>query len=147
MELFDLYTKDREKLNTTLVRGQALPENTYRIIVQVCVFNSKGEMLIQQRQSFKSSWSNLWDVSAGGSVIAGETSNAAIERELHEELGIDFSFRDLRPALTINFPSGFNDVYCIETEVDPTELKLQYEEVRAVKWAGFEEILEMQYYG
>lgn len=49
MELWDLYTKDRERLNRTMVRGGAQPENTYRLVVHICLFNFKGEMLIQQR--------------------------------------------------------------------------------------------------
>ena len=126
-----------------MVRGGAQPENTYRLVVHICLFNFKGEMLIQQRQSFKHGWSNMWDLSVGGSAIAGETSHAAAERELREELGIAFSFQDVRPSFTIHFTEGFDDVYCIEMDADPAKLTLQYEEVQAVKWAGMEEILRM----
>lgn len=103
MELRDLYTKNREKLNQTMERSKFQPKNTYRLAVHICLFNSKGEMLVQQRQPFKKVWSNMWDVSVGGSVFAGETSDVAARRELFEELGIDISFEKLRTSLTVNF--------------------------------------------
>ena len=55
-----------------MVRGDRQPEGTCRLVVHICLFNARGEMLIQQRQSFKSGWSNFWDVTVGGSAVAGE---------------------------------------------------------------------------
>ena len=111
--------------------------------MQVCIFNSKGEMLIQQRQPFKSDWSNMWDITAAGSALTGETSQQAAERELFEELGYKFDFKNIRPKFTVNFDKGFCDVYLIECEIDIDNLTFQYEEVQAVKWASREEILSM----
>lgn len=143
MELWGLYTKNREKLNQTMERSKIKPKNTYRLAVHICLFNSKGEMLVQQRQPFKRAWSNMWDVSVGGSVIAGETSDVAARRELFEEFGIDISFEKLRTSLTVNFEGGFDDFYLIEKDIELTQLKLQYEEVKAVKWASKDEIIKM----
>lgn len=143
MELLDLYTAEREKTGRTMVRGEKMPEGFYRLVVHVCIFNGRGEMLIQQRQPFKQGWSNMWDITVGGSAVSGDTSQTAASRELFEELGIELSFEDKRPALTVNFPEGFNDMYLVEKEVDLSELKLQYEEVQAAKWCGEEEILRM----
>lgn len=143
MELWDLYTRDREKLDQKAVRGEPLPEGTCHLVVHVCLFNSRGEMLIQQRQPFKSGWSNYWDVSVGGSAVAGDSSQAAAQRELREELGLDLSFEGIRPALTLHFDQGFDDVYLVEREVDVKSLTLQYEEVQAARWASLPEILRM----
>ena len=71
MELFDLYTADREKTGQTMVRGDAVPEGFYRLVVHVCIFHPDGRMLIQQRQPFKKGWSNFWDVTVGGSAVSG----------------------------------------------------------------------------
>ena len=143
MELWDLYTKDRERTGKTMVRGAKHPEGFYRLAVHVCIFNSSGQMLIQQRQLTKFGWPGLWDMTASGSVIAGETSGAAAERETREELGLSIPFADLRPALTIHWPEGFGDIYLLERDVDINALTLQTEEVRAVKWADEAEIEEM----
>ena len=143
MELWDLYTKDREKTNRTMIRGEQRPDGYYRIVVHICIFNDKGEMLIQQRQPFKKGWSNMWDISVGGSAVAGDTSQTAAERELREELGIEMSFERIMPSLTINFEDGFDDIYVVEKNVEIADLKLQYEEVQTAKWAGLDEIMEM----
>ena len=143
MERWDLYTKDRVKTHRQIARGMRQPEGTYRLVAHVCVFNSRGEMLIQQRQPFKSGWSNLWDISAGGSVVAGETSAQAAQRELDEELGLLAPLEDKRPRLTVNFRGGFDDIFILQEDVELSALKLQEEEVQAVRWATLEEILAM----
>lgn len=114
MELYDLYMKNREKLNQTMERGKTQPKNTYRMAGHTSLFNSKREILVQQRQPFKKAWSNMWDVSVVGSVIAGETSDVAARRDLFEELEIDISFEKLRASLTVNFEGEFDDFYLIE---------------------------------
>ena len=53
MELFDLYTAEREKTGKTMVRGDRTPDGYYRLVVHVCIFDREGRMLIQQRQPFK----------------------------------------------------------------------------------------------
>ena len=143
MELFDLYTADRVKLDRTMVRGDAVPEGCYRIVVHVCIFDPEGRMLIQQRQPFKDGWSNMWDITVGGSAVAGDTSRTAAERETREEIGLDIDLTDVRPSLTLYWEHGFDDYYLLTREVDPASLHLQYEEVQTVRWATREEIHRM----
>lgn len=143
MELWDVYDINRNKTSKIMVRGQAFEKDNYHLVVHVCIFNSKGEMLIQQRQPFKEGWPNLWDITAGGSAIKGDTSQSAAERELFEEIGLREDFKNIRPHITINFDQGFDDYYLIEREVDINELSLQYEEVQKVKWASREDIFSM----
>lgn len=143
MEIWDLYDEDRVKTGETMVRGEAIPKGFYHLVVHVCIFNSRGEMLIQQRQPFKSGWSNRWDVTVGGSAVLGDTSRVAAEREVAEEIGYQLSLQGIRPALTINFDDGFDDFYLVQQDLDITKLKLQYEEVQAVKWASMDDILTM----
>lgn len=148
MEMFDIYTENREKTGRTIERGNKFDKGDYRVVVHACILNSKGEMLIQQRQPFKSGWANMWDITAGGSVVAGETSKQAVQRELMEELGIDIDFSDIRPQLTINFEEGFDDIYIIQSDdIDINTLTLQYEEVQCVKWVSMREIEEMLHNG
>ena len=143
MELWDVYDVNRNKTGKTMVRGENFEEGAYHMVVHICIFNSKGEMLIQQRQPFKEGWPNLWDITVGGSAVQGDSSQTAAERELQEELGISLNLQGIRPNMTINFDRGFDDIYLIEKDIDLSELKLQYEEVQNAKWATKEEILEM----
>lgn len=142
MELWDIYNIDRTKSNRTMVRGDEFESDSYHLAVHACIFNSNNEMLIQQRQPFKSGWSDMWDITVGGSAVSGETSQTAVERELFEEIGLKINFQNIRPNLTVNFDVGFDDIYLIEKEVDINGLKLQYEEVQRVKWASIDEIYQ-----
>lgn len=143
MELFDLYDPCRRPTGETMLRGEPTPEGRYRLVVHICIFNTKGEMLIQQRQSFKSTWANMWDLTAAGGVISGETTQDAARRELFEELGLDVDFTSQPPAFSSTFPGGFDDFYILEQDLDISTLRCQPEEVQALKWSSLEEVLAM----
>ena len=144
METWDIYDINRLKTGRTAQRGWGkLEKGDYHLVVHICIFNSKGEMLIQQRQPFKDSWPNVWDITVGGCAISGDSSQKAAERELFEELGYKIDLTDTRPHLTLNFKAGFDDYYLIEDDVEIDKLKLQQEEVQQVKWASKDEILEL----
>ena len=143
MEKWDLYTLDRVKTNRVITRGDDIPKNLYHLVVHVCIFNAKNQMLIQQRQTFKKGWPNMWDVTVGGSAMIGENSRQAAMREVAEELGLKIDLEKTPPVITKYFSEGFDDIYILEKEIDISDLKLQYEEVQAIKWAGIEEILDM----
>ena len=146
-ELWDLYTKDREKTGKIHRRGLPMPDNYYHLAIHVCIFNSKNQLLIQQRQPFKEGWPNMWDVTVGGSAVAGDSSTQAAERELWEELGIRLDLSKERPFFTMNFASGFDDFYIIERDIDLNGLQLQKEEVRQIRWADRDEVIKMQAQG
>ena len=50
MEILDIYDSNRMPTGRTFVRGTK-PEGGYYLVAQVIVFNTKGQMLIQQRQA------------------------------------------------------------------------------------------------
>ncbi len=143
MELWDIYDVNRQKTLRTILRGEQINHGDYHVVVHVCIFNSSGEMLIQQRQPFKEGWPNMWDFTVGGSAVSGETSQMAAERETYEEIGLKLDFSSVRPHFTVNFKHGFDDFYVIEKNVDINELTLQQEEVQAVKWVTINEIYKM----
>ncbi len=140
MEQFDVYDINRVKTGVIKDKGTPLKDGEFRQVIHICIFNSKGEMLIQQRQSFKKAWPNLWDITLGGCGIAGETSSQTAQRELFEELGIMLDFSKIRPHLTVNFENGFDDYYFINLDLDAEKLKLQQEEVQAARWATKQDV-------
>ena len=142
-EIIDLYTVDRVPTGKTAKRGDPLEEGTYRMVVHVCIFNSKGEMLIQKRADDIVRWPSYWDISVGGGARAGDTSRQAAERETAEEIGLSIDFSDRRPVITVNFSDGFDDFYTIEKDISLEDLNLQTEEVTDAKWATQKEIEDM----
>jgi isopentenyldiphosphate isomerase len=143
IELWDIYDKNRTLTGETHQRGTPLGKGEYHLIVHVCIFNSKNELLIQQRQSWKEGWPDMWDLSAGGCALAGEDSIKAAERETREELGYEIDLTGERPYFTINFEHGFDDYYLVKRDIEIKKLTPQYEEVQAIRWASKEVVLQM----
>jgi isopentenyldiphosphate isomerase len=143
MELWDVYDENRNLTGRTMERGSEFGNGDFHLVIHVCIFNSKNEMLIQQRQPWKEGWSNMWDITVGGSALSGETSKEAAERETFEEIGYKIGLSNERPFFTINFEVGFDDYYLVEREIDIKDLTLQFEEVQKVKWASKDEILQL----
>lgn len=143
MEVWDLYSGDRIPLGRTAVRGETLTDG-YHMTVHIVIFTEDGkQMLIQRRSPDKDTFANMWDISAAGSALAGETSAMAAHRELYEELGLDMDFTNIRPHLTLNYGNGFGDYYLVKRSVDLDSLRLQPEEVCDARLADRETVLSM----
>ena len=140
MEVWDIYDKDRSPTGICIRRGEKLDPGQYHLVVHVCIFHPNGKLLIQERQPFKRGWPGKWDLSVGGSALAGENSQATAQRETLEELGLSFDFSNERPFFTVNFSRGFDDFYLIEADVELDDLVLQEAEVKSVRWVDREEL-------
>lgn len=143
MEMVDLYDENRLPLGKTAERHAPKGKGEYRMVVHVCVFNSRGQLLIQKRTMEKQIWPGMWDVSVGGGVDAGETSRQGAEREFREELGYPLDLTGVRPSVTVNFDGGYDDFYIVKKDLDETRFNLQKEEVSAVRWVSLEEAERM----
>ena len=142
-EMIDLYTADRKKAKGTYIRGKKHPEGLYSMVCHVCIFNSRNQMLLQQKSDRKNK-NNIWDFSAGGCSLAGETSREAMTRELYEEIGISYDFSNETPFLTTYYKDCFDDVYILRNfDIDASTLVLQEAEVKDVMWATKEEIFSL----
>lgn len=142
MERFDVYDLDRRRTGRTLVRGESHADSDCQLVIHVCLFNQKGELLIQQRDKAKLSYPEYWDVSVGGGVLAGETPRAAAVRETREELGVEIALPGAA-AVTLSFEGGFDDYYIVDRDVPVESLTLQPGEVQDARWATKEEILSL----
>lgn len=143
MELWNVYDQYRQITDRTHERGLDMKDGDYHIVVHVWIMNDKGEFLIQKRQPWKKGWANMWDCSAAGSAIVGDSSEQAAVREAKEELGIDLDIGSGERLFTIKFSCGFDDIWLVRQNIAIEELSLQEEEVADAKWASEEEIKEM----
>lgn len=57
-------------------------------VVHLHLFNSKGELFLQKRPEWKDIQPGKWDTACGGHIDYGETPEAALLREVREELGM-----------------------------------------------------------
>ncbi len=87
MEIWDLYDRERRLTGETHIRGDALPEGRYHLVVHVWIRNSRGQWLISQRSASRPAFPLKWEC-VGGSVTAGEDSLTGALREAQEEVGV-----------------------------------------------------------
>ncbi|MEN3746376.1 (deoxy)nucleoside triphosphate pyrophosphohydrolase [Sphingomonas sp. HF-S3] len=73
-------------------------------VVAAAIVDGDGRVLVQQRPA-GTSMAGLWEF-PGGKVEPGERPEAALIRELHEELGIDVEAACLAPACFASEPLG-----------------------------------------
>lgn len=143
-EYVDLYDNFRNKTGDIIERRQRVPKGLYRLIIHVCIFDTKGRMLIQQRTENKNSWANMWDLTISGAVSSGETSQLAAKRELFEELGIKHDFSKDYPNISVKTSYRIDDIFIINNmDVKLSDLKLQKEEVKDTSFNSLDEILEL----
>lgn len=143
MEIWDIYDQYRKKTEKTHEKGKKTKEGEYHLAVRVWILNSKDELLIQRRQLDSMTWPGMWDASAAGSAIMGDTSEETAIKETMEEIGVNITDYPLEPLFTVKFKNGFDDNYLVRLDVEREKLTLEKEEVLDAKWASFDEIKEM----
>ncbi len=74
------------------------------IVVAAAMVDRDGRVLVQQRPP-GTAMAGLWEF-PGGKIEAGETPEAALIRELQEELGIEVDHACLAPACFASEPLG-----------------------------------------
>jgi 8-oxo-dGTP diphosphatase len=82
--------------------AQAAPPSTVVLVVAVALIDAAGKILLARRPEGKK-MAGMWEF-PGGKVDAGETPEAALVRELREELGIEVSANDLAPFVFASHP-------------------------------------------
>ena len=71
-EYFDVLNEKGEYIGKTETRKKCHKEGLWHKAVVVFIINSKRQVLLQKRSANKKMWANMWDITAGGHVLAGE---------------------------------------------------------------------------
>lgn len=137
MEKRDLYNENKELINKTIDKDEAIPEGSYILMVVAFIQNKNNEFLIQKRSQEKG---GEWAFT-GGHPKAGETSLEGMKTELKEELGL--FIEDLTLFKEAKGKNTFCDLYYVKQDIDLNTITIQKEEVAEVKFATKKEIDEM----
>ena len=86
-ELFDIVDK-HDQVTGQATRAEVHRRKLWHRAVHAWVFNKKGQVFLQKRSLLKDMAPGLWDSSCSGHLDAGEGYDAAIVRELGEEIGV-----------------------------------------------------------
>ncbi|MBI2173270.1 MAG: isopentenyl-diphosphate Delta-isomerase [Candidatus Aenigmarchaeota archaeon] len=109
----------------------------------IFIFNRKGELLIQRRNSKKVTWGGVWSNTCCSHPRKGESLQNAAKRRLKEELGFT---TDLRHLFHFTYDAAWNKEWG-EHELDHVfvgeydgEVSPSKEEVENCKWVDAEEL-------
>ena len=149
-EYFEVLNEKGEYTGEIATREKCHKEGLWHKAVVAFIVNSKEQVLLQRRSADKKLWPNMWDISAGGHVLKGELGFQAAIREAKEELGIELNKNEmlfLGSSISTNVKGDivnnhFNEYYIVNKDIDETKLKLQEEEVSAIRWIDKEKIIK-----
>ncbi len=121
------------------VTGPAEPSLLF--VVAAALIDAEGRVLMQQRPEGKAH-ASLWEF-PGGKVEAGESPEAALVRELSEELGIVVEYDDLTPSSFATMATGDRHLVLLLYTVrnwhgDPTPI-----EASALRWDSPEALAKL----
>lgn len=137
-ELWDAYDQNCNKINNIILkRGEAdsIPDGMFHIVCDVVLKHKDGTFLLMQRDPNKH-FPLKWELTAGGSILLGETPLEGAKRELKEETGIEGqNFERLGMLINPNHHTIYL-MYIAFTDCDKDSVKLQKGETVAYKWVG-----------
>jgi len=145
MELWDAYDADFNKIEgITLVRGEeaSFSDDVFHLVCDILVRHTDGTYLLMQRDPRKH-YGGMWEASAGGSALQGETPLNAARRELAEETGIVASeLIEVGRITDKSKHSVYAEFLCV-TDWDKDKIQLQEGETVNYRWVSTDELRSM----
>lgn len=142
-EIWDAYDKDFNKIDgVKLFRGEPISNGMYHLVCEIIVKHIDGTYLLMQRDPRKH-FGGMWELTAGGSALAGETPRECAARELVEETGITaVELKEVGRIVHDAHHSYYVEYVCI-TDTDKSAITLQEGETVDYKWVDKATVLSM----
>ncbi|MFA7688087.1 MAG: isopentenyl-diphosphate Delta-isomerase [Moheibacter sp.] len=144
MEEFVVLVNENDEVLGLMEKQQAHVAGLLHRAFSVFIFNSKGELLLQQRASDKYHSPALWTNTCCSHPRENETYLEAAHRRLQEEMGFDC---ELEPKFHFIYKAKL-DENLFEHELDHVftgqfdgEIQINPEEVSAYKWISMDELI------
>ncbi len=146
MELWDAYDSDFKIIpGVTLVRGEeaTFAEGVYHLVCEIILKHADGTYLIMQRDPRKH-YGGMWEATAGGSALRGESPLDSANRELREETGIVADrMTEVGRVVSPKTHSVYAE-FLAETSCDKDSVVLQEGETVAYCWIDRDTLLAMK---
>lgn len=147
-ELWDAYDSNFNKIdNVTFERKgadpkSAIPDGMYHLVSEIIVKHTDGTYLLMRRD-FEKKYGGAWELTAGGSVLKGETAYEGAVRELAEETGIKSSELKEVGRVVKDIHHAAYVIYLCITDCDKDSIVLQEGETIDYRWLDRESMLDM----
>lgn len=151
-ELQDVYDDRGIPTGEQKTKAQIFADGDWRLVTHAWIVDEQENMLVQRRVVDKGIFDNLWDVSMGGGIGAGENSRAACIREIDEELGLEVTAEELFYVGRFKIPKfiperqqhtlEFSDTFFIKRTIDLADIKMQPTEVAEVAYKPLSSVVK-----
>lgn len=143
-EIWDAYDENFNLIDgVTLKRGEKISDGVYHLVSDIIVRHTDGEYLIMQRDVRKH-YGGMWEATAGGSALAGESPLQCATRELFEETGIHADeLTEVGRVVDAKCHSAYVEYLCI-TDCDKDSVKLQDGETSDYRWVDRDTLLKIE---
>jgi 8-oxo-dGTP pyrophosphatase MutT (NUDIX family) len=144
MEYWDAYDEHMNLIEgMTLTRGEPLGDGVFHLVCDIFLEHEDGTVLIMQRDP-RIEYGGMWEATAGGSALRGETPLQCAQRELYEETGVRAKcFREYTSDISPEFHCIFTEFTAV-TDCDKSTVKLQENETVSFCWVSREELKELK---
>lgn len=132
-----ILVNEQDQVQGSMEKMEAHKKGVLHRAFSVFIFNSQGEMLIQQRAFHKYHSAGLWTNACCSHPRPGETTEAAAHRRLKEEIGITLEIKHHHEFVyKVKFNNGlteheYDHVFVGNSDDSPEP---NTEEVAAFKW-------------
>ena len=141
MELWDILDENGNLKGYTHERGKPVKDGDYHLVVEIIVTTSDKKLLLTFRHPDKP-FGSTWEIT-GGSVVAGEDSLTAAQRELQEETGICVPVEKLDFRRKYLGNHAIYHLYHVETDVSEKDIVLQEGETVDARLVTAEEFIKL----
>ncbi len=138
-EMVEIYDDDEKPIGV-VHKSEAISRNLLRKSVQAYIIDHEGKILIHRRSEDKILYPGDWDVSVRGWVMAGESTDDAIRREIKEEIGLM-----TEPEFIVKYRFKIdesNDISYVYRARTDKEINFDKSEIAEIAWVFPEEILD-----
>ena len=146
MELWDIYDENKQPTGRTMKRNDwHMKPGEFHLTVLGVIARPDGTFLITKRVMTKAWAPGWWEVS-GGAVLAGESPEEAVLREVYEETGLEVKAEDREYLFTYHRENPgkgdnyFVDVFRFVIDFEETDVHPQESETDGFMLATVEEI-------
>ena len=98
-------------------------------VVAAVIFDEQGRIFATQRGYGE--WKDWWEF-PGGKIEAGETSEQALKREIHEELDAEIEVGELLRTIDYDYPTFHLNMRCFKCKLYESHVTLLEHE--AARW-------------